>query len=252
MLPTLARALASRVPATVSARRRGAKVARALSGTRAEAMNRADKIDPASPRLHVWVCDIQEKFSSAVAGFDHVAHNTSTMLRAIDAMQSGWGTRVIMTEQVPEKLGPTVASVRDAARAVAGERRHRVSKTAFSMYDVGKAFVGRNSLDGSPVRHVVVGLEAHVCVMQTVLDLLANEPNGVVYVCVDAVSSIRLEDRAVALRRMERAGAILTCTESVVFEMMGDANHPQFRAVSKIVREGATNKPTDCAPLPSI
>ena len=215
-------------------------------------MNRADKIDPESPRMHVWVCDIQEKFSSAVAGFDHVAHNTSTMLRAIDAMQSGWGTRVIMTEQVPEKLGPTVASVRDAARAVAGERRHRVSKTAFSMYDVGKAFVGRNSLDGSPVRHVVVGLEAHVCVVQTVLDLLANEPNGVVYVCVDAVSSIRLEDRAVALRRMERAGAILTCTESVVFEMMGDANHPQFRAVSKIVREGATNKPTDCAPLPSI
>jgi len=252
MLPTLARALASRVPATVSARRRGAKVARALSGTRAEAMNRADKIDPESPRLHVWVCDIQEKFSSAVAGFDHVAHNTSTMLRAIDAMQSGWGTRVIMTEQVPEKLGPTVASVRDAARAVAGARRHRVSKTAFSMYDVGKAFVGRNSLDEAPVRHVVVGLEAHVCVVQTVLDLLANEPNGVVYVCVDAVSSIRLEDRAVALRRMERAGAILTCTESVVFEMMGDANHPQFRAVSKIVREGATNKPTDCAPLPSI
>jgi hypothetical protein len=252
MLPTLARALASRVPATVSARRRDAKVARALSGTRAEAMNRADKIDPESPRMHVWVCDIQEKFSSAVAGFDHVAHNTSTMLRAIDAMQSGWGTRVIMTEQVPEKLGPTVASVRDAARAVAGERRHRVSKTAFSMYDVGKAFVGRDSLDGSPVRHVVVGLEAHVCVVQTVLDLLANEPNGVVYVCVDAVSSIRLEDRAVALRRMERAGAILTCTESVVFEMMGDANHPQFRAVSKIVREGATNKPTDCAPLPSI
>jgi hypothetical protein len=157
-----------------------------------------------------------------------------------------------MTEQVPEKLGPTVASVRDAARAVAGARRHRVSKTAFSMYDVGKAFVGRNSLDEAPVRHVVVGLEAHVCVVQTVLDLLANEPNGVVYVCVDAVSSIRLEDRAVALRRMERAGAILTCTESVVFEMMGDANHPQFRAVSKIVREGATNKPTDCAPLPSI
>ena len=215
-------------------------------------MNRADKIDPESPRLHVWVCDIQEKFSSAVAGFDHVAHNTSTMLRAIDAMQSGWGTRVIMTEQVPEKLGPTVASVRDAARAVAGARRHRVSKTAFSMYDVGKAFVGRNSPDEAPVRHVVVGLEAHVCVVQTVLDLLANEPNGVVYVCVDAVSSIRLEDRAVALRRMERAGAILTCTESVVFEMMGDANHPQFRAVSKIVREGATNKPTDCAPLPSI
>lgn len=252
MLPTLARALASRVPATVSARRRDAKVARALSGTRAEAMNRADKIDPESPRMHVWVCDIQEKFSSAVAGFDHVAHNTSTMLRAIDAMQSGWGTRVIMTEQVPEKLGPTVASVRDAARAVAGERRHRVSKTAFSMYDVGKAFVGRDSPDEAPVRHVVVGLEAHVCVVQTVLDLLANEPNGVVYVCVDAVSSIRLEDRAVALRRMERAGAILTCTESVVFEMMGDANHPQFRAVSKIVREGATNKPTDCAPLPSI
>ena len=252
MLAPLARALTSRVPAVV-ARRGASKATRAFSRTSAEAMNRANKIDPVNPRLHVWVCDIQEKFSSAVTGFDHVAHNTSTMLRAIGAMGGGCGTtRVIMTEQVPEKLGPTAASVRDAARADAGVRSHCVSKTAFSMYDVGKAFVGRDSPVEAPARHVVVGLEAHVCVVQTVLDLLANEPNGVVYVCVDAVSSIRLEDRAVALRRMERAGAILTCTESVVFEMMGDANHPQFRAVSKIVRDGATNKPTDCAPLPSI
>jgi hypothetical protein len=80
-------------------------------------------------------------------------------------------------------------------------------------------------------------------VLQTVLDLLAHGKD--VFVCVDAVSSIRLADRAVALRRMERAGAVLTCTESVIFEMMGDADTPYFRSVSKIVREGAAGGGTD-------
>jgi hypothetical protein len=86
-------------------------------------------------------------------------------------------------------------------------------------------------------------------VLQTVLDLL--EAGKSVHVCVDATSSIRLEDRAVALRRMENAGAVLTCTESVIFEMLGDASDEAFRDVSKIVREGAKNKPAS-PPLPSL
>jgi nicotinamidase-related amidase len=153
---------------------------------------------------------------------------------------------VYVTEQVPEKLGSTVSVVREATEASRCATSY-AGKTKFSMHadDASKM---KGMLDECD--HVcVMGIEAHVCVLQTVLDLL--EAGKSVHVCVDATSSIRLEDRAVALRRMENAGAVLTCTESVIFEMLGDASDEAFRDVSKIVREGAKNKPAS-PPLPSL
>lgn len=196
------------------------------------------------PSVRLWVCDLQEKFAPAITGFDHVAHNCATLMRAMHAIVDSSPSLEVsayITEQVPEKLGSTVASVRDAASA-SGLRAHTRAKTTFSMYPT---FVDDEDVMGD--HHVIVGIESHVCVLQTVLDLLTRDK--VVFVCVDAVSSIRLEDRAVALRRMERAGAILTCTESVVFELLGDAAHPGFRGASAAVREGAKTKPSS-APLP--
>jgi hypothetical protein len=196
------------------------------------------------PSVRLWVCDLQEKFAPAITGFDHVAHNCATLMRAMHAIVDSSPSLEVsayITEQVPEKLGSTVASVRDAASA-SGLRAHTRAKTTFSMYPT---FADDEDVMGD--HHVIVGIESHVCVLQTVLDLLTRDK--VVFVCVDAVSSIRLEDRAVALRRMERAGAILTCTESVVFELLGDAAHPGFRGASAAVREGAKTKPSS-APLP--
>lgn len=198
------------------------------------------------PSVRLWVCDLQEKFAPAIAGFDHVAHNCATLMRAVNAIvessPSALEASAYITEQVPEKLGSTVASVRDAAASASGLRATTRAKTTFSMYPT---FADDEDVMGD--HHVIVGIESHVCVLQTVLDLLSRDK--VVFVCVDAVSSIRLEDRAVALRRMERAGAILTCTESVVFELLGDAAHPGFRGASAAVREGAKTKPSS-APLP--
>jgi len=196
------------------------------------------------PSVRLWVCDLQEKFAPAITGFDHVAHNCATLMRAMHAIVDSSPSLEVsayITEQVPEKLGSTVASVRDAASA-SGLRAITRAKTTFSMYPT---FADDEDVMGD--HHVIVGIESHVCVLQTVLDLLTRDK--VVFVCVDAVSSIRLEDRAVALRRMERAGAILTCTESVVFELLGDAAHPGFRGASAAVREGAKTKPSS-APLP--
>jgi hypothetical protein len=194
--------------------------------------------------VSLWICDLQEKFAGAVTGFDHCAHNSATLVRAVSAM--GTNHAVYVTEQVPEKLGSTVSVVREATEASRCATSY-AGKTKFSMHadDASKM---KGMLDECD--HVcVMGIEAHVCVLQTVLDLL--EAGKSVHVCVDATSSIRLEDRAVALRRMENAGAVLTCTESVIFEMLGDASDEAFRDVSKIVREGAKNKPTS-PPLPSL
>jgi len=92
------------------------------------------------------------------------------------------------------------------------------------------------SLGGAEKQHfIIVGLETHVCVLQTTLDLLALGKN--VHVAVDAVSSSRQTDRAVALKRMENAGAFLTTAESALFMLMGSANFANFKAVSGLVKE---------------
>ncbi len=99
-------------------------------------------------------------------------------------------------------------------------------------------------MNATPERKSVVlfGIEAHVCVQQTALDLL--EQGYAVHVLVDGVSSSRAHDRAVALRRMENAGAYLTTAESLIFMMLGSAAHPHFRAISTLIKEhGAKENP---------
>merc|ERR1740130_2108240 len=80
----------------------------------------------------------------------------------------------------------------------------------------------------------IFGVESHVCVLQTTLDLLRRGYN--VYLVSDAIASQRENDRAVALQRMERAGAILTTGESALYEILQDAQHPRFKACLKHVK----------------
>jgi nicotinamidase-related amidase len=84
-------------------------------------------------------------------------------------------------------------------------------------------------------RVVLAGIETHVCVMQTALDLLALEYR--VYVPVDAVGSRYAVDHDQGLRRLEQAGAILTTSEACVFEWVGGAGHPRFKDISRLVQE---------------
>jgi hypothetical protein len=84
---------------------------------------------------------------------------------------------------------------------------------------------------------IIVGIETHICVTQTTLDLLARGHR--VYVLVDGVSSMNPGERGIALARLRDAGAVVTTSESVLFEIMVDASHEQFRAVSGLVKETA-------------
>ena len=129
------------------------------------------------------------------------------------------------TEQYPRGLGATEPSLAERLPALP-------SKTRFSCLECSELFTQLAAQQRRKI--MVVGIETHVCVQQTVLDLLSESFE--VYVAVDAIGSRFELDRQVALNRMELAGATLTTTEATLFEWCESASDPQFKAISALVK----------------
>jgi len=175
------------------------------------------RLDPVTSTL--CVIDVQEKLLPAVAGGDRVVDRCVRLAAAAELL----GVPAILTEQYPHGLGPTPP-------ALAGRLPPAVGKLAFSCCG-SEAFVA--ALPATAATVVLAGLETHVCVAQTALDLLARGLG--VFVAVDAVTSRHALDHDVGLRRLEAAGAVLTTSEAVLFEWCQSAAHPQFQAVRRLV-----------------
>ncbi|HEX3724820.1 MAG TPA: hydrolase [Pirellulales bacterium] len=168
------------------------------------------------------VVDVQEKLIPLVPGHKRIVWNLGRLLDAAEAT----GLRVLATEQYPQGLGPTVAEL-------AGRLGDIPSKSTFSCAGC-EPFVKR-LMDAGVDKVIVSGIEAHVCVQQTVLDLLAGGYR--VFVPVDAVGSRYAIDYETGLRRMESAGATLTTTEAAMFEWCQVSGTPVFKKISALVRE---------------
>jgi hypothetical protein len=168
------------------------------------------------------VVDVQEKLIKKI--IDHPA-----LVRNIRFLLGGASLLRIpsqATEQYPRGLGGTVSEL-------SGWFQKRPDKTAFSSCACPEV-VEQFHRDGR-TKIVVTGIETHVCVLHTTLDLLAL--NFRVYIPVDAVGARYRLDHETALRRLEQAGAILTTSEGCLFEWVGGSAHPQFKAISTLVQE---------------
>ena len=170
--------------------------------------------------------DVQEKLMPAMA-------NQAKLTARIQLMIKGCGLLnipIVVTEQYPKGLGTTVPDIElllSNANVVG-----RAEKTMFSVRAGAEAFSG---LAGQGITNlVIVGIETHVCVAQSALDLLAN--GFEVYVCTDAVGSRNSNDHETALRRMENSGVIPTTVEAVLFEWCENANHESFKTISKSIK----------------
>ena len=138
------------------------------------------------------------------------------------------GVPVIATRQYPQGLGPLAAEISASLPA----ETLLVDKTCFSCASAPEV---AERLQSSARRQIVLaGIEAHVCVLQTAVDLL--DQGFEVHIAADAVCSRSPEHLANALSRLGRMGAVLSNSESVVFEWLRDALHPQFKAVSALLR----------------
>ena len=166
-------------------------------------------------RTALVVVDLQEGFRP-YEEFEDVAARAGTLVAGARIL----GVPVTVTEQYPKGLGHTAASV-----GVADDTP--IEKTVFSA-----ARADGFDLDGRD-QAVVCGIEAHVCVSQTVHDLLAQ---GVeVHVPVDAVTSRHAVDKEVGIAKMERAGAIRSSVETALLELCERAGTPEFKAVQKLI-----------------
>lgn len=169
------------------------------------------------------VIDEQVRLLPAMAAADAVVANTQRLLRAAQRLD----VPVLVSEQYPRGLGPTVPTVAPLLPADSV-----VEKTQFSCLR-NPVFAGRLRQLGRP-QVVVAGVESHVCVLQTALDLL--QQRYAVFVVADATSSRTTDSHDRALERMARAGAEIVTTEMVVFEWLADAGHPAFREISLLVK----------------
>jgi nicotinamidase-related amidase len=170
----------------------------------------------------VLIVDVQERLLPAIADGARIVWN---IRRLIDAARI-LNLPVLATEQYPRGLGPTVAPLAERLGAVP-------DKLMFSCRECADLFA-RLTEQGRP-KVLVTGIESHVCVQQTVLDLMGEGFR--VYVAVDAVGSRFAIDYETALRRMETAGATLTTTEACLFEWCEVAGTPEFKEISRLARE---------------
>lgn len=168
------------------------------------------------------VVDVQTKLLTAMADPERVVWNIRRLIRGAQVLQ----LPVAATEQYPRGLGPTIESLRELLPEIP-------AKLMFSCRECHEIF--EKLRDQGVFKVLVVGLETHVCIQQTVLDLLADGFR--VYVAADAVSSRYPIDRETALRRMESAGATLTTTEAALFEWCEVAGTPEFKQISELARE---------------
>ncbi len=168
------------------------------------------------------VIDVQEKLMVKIPEAEAVVRNIAFLIDGARAL----AMPVQATEQYPKGLGPTVGEL-------ARRLPDRPDKVAFSCCAVPA--VAANFHRAARSKLVLAGIETHVCVQATALDLLAQGFR--VYIPADAVASRYAVDHDRALHRLEQAGAIITTSEAAVFEWIGGAGSPEFKEISRLVQE---------------
>jgi nicotinamidase-related amidase len=169
------------------------------------------------------VVDVQEKLFAVMDQQEKMVKNIGTLIRTAQRLR----LPIVVTEQYPQGLGPTIP----ALRQLLGEE-HPFAKLVFSCWRAEPFWVRLTELGKKTI--ILTGMEAHICILQTALDLL--QAGFSVHVPVDAVCSRKKENWKVAIEQLQMAGAVITCAETVAFELLREAGTEDFKALSKLFR----------------
>jgi nicotinamidase-related amidase len=174
-------------------------------------------------RSAALIIDIQERLYPFIYENDKLTKNVSKLIEGLKII----GIPIFVTEQYVKGLGPTIEPV----AALLGNHP-RIEKMSFSCCDEprvmeGIAVTGKENI-------IIAGIESHVCVLQTVIDLNRNGYHPIVV--EDCVSSRNENDKKIAIERMRQEGAIITTSESILFELLRYSGTEQFRGISRLVK----------------
>jgi nicotinamidase-related amidase len=175
-------------------------------------------------RCVLVLVDYQSRLLPAIAQGARVIAEAAMLADAARAL----GVRVVGTEQNPAGLGPNAPEVRQRCDTT-------LAKMHFDACEDGLAEALIEGRQGAnPPEVVIAGCEAHVCLMQTALGLLARRFS--VWVVESACASRRAADKLAAMQRLQQSGATLVTAEMVVFEWLGSCEHPSFKPVLQLVK----------------
>lgn len=175
-------------------------------------------------RAALAVIDIQEKFRPVMPDFDAVAERIAVMVRACELLE----VPIIVTEQYPQGLGSTDAKVKSL---LPGDTPI-IDKVSFSACGTPEFDLQLREKHVEQV--MLVGIEAHICVSQTAHDLL--QLGYQVHLISDAIGARFENNKAVALAKMQRAGAILSSVEMALFELMKASTAISFKEIQKLIK----------------
>jgi len=169
------------------------------------------------------VVDVQGKLAQLMHGREALFKNIRILVQAANILE----IPILWCQQCPEALGPTVPEIAQHIADI-----EPINKSAFSC--CGEENFNTSLRDLTRNQVLLCGIETHVCIYQTAVDLLRQDFH--VEVVADAVSSRALENKQIAINRLAAEGAKITCTETALFELLKTAEHPQFRQIARLIK----------------
>ncbi|KAJ7477087.1 isochorismatase domain-containing protein [Mycena galericulata] len=184
-------------------------------------------MDPSSTIF--FLCDLQTKFRPVIYAYEDVVASTNKVLKIAKIL----GCEVVTTTQKAKALGPIDPAVN--LESLGSLHVGPWDKTQFSMLTTEVESILK---DRPAVKSIVLmGIESHICILQTALALVVHPAKYTAYVLADAVSSANPGEVPLALAQMRVAGVIVTTSESLAFQLIRDASTPEFKAFSNVIKE---------------
>lgn len=168
------------------------------------------------------VIDYQEKIVPAMANKEALLKKTVILLKGLQLL----GIPMILTTQYAKGLGMNLPEITEAIGSEA-----YIDKGTFSVYDSHEA---KAKLGTDRKNVIICGIEAHICVLQTIIDLVAAGYQPILV--ADCVSSRSVEDKEMALLRAQQEGALITTTESILYELLQKSGSDTFKQISKLIK----------------
>jgi nicotinamidase-related amidase len=169
------------------------------------------------------VIDFQERIFPAIHEHEKLSKNVPLLIEGMKALE----VPIIVTEQYVKGLGPTIAGIAEKLEGI-----ERIEKASFSCCDEPRFMMELASSGRDYV--IVCGIESHVCVLQTVIDLQQSGYHPVVV--EDCISSRKPNDKALAIERMRKEGVTITTYEAILFELLRFSGGETFKAISRLVK----------------